>query len=88
MFSAFRSLRRPAKTLLASIGLLAAELVLIGVPGPCGLPGVLDALFAGHRGAEDLTAYVIDVAAVSGIILSAGWWGASFVVRRVRRESE
>lgn len=68
--------------------LLAAELVLIGVPGPCEIPGVLDRLFTGHREGEDWTAYVIVMVAISGIVLSAGWWCASFVVRRMRRESD
>jgi hypothetical protein len=88
MFSAIRGLRRPAKTFVASIGLLVAELILIGLPGPCGMPGVLDRLFIGHRGAEDWTAYVIVMVAISGIVLSAGWWCASFFVQWMRRETD
>jgi hypothetical protein len=88
MFSAVRGLRRPAKMLLASIGLLAADLILIGVPGPCGIPGGLDQLFVGHREVEGWTAFVIVLVAISGIMVSVVWWGVSFVLRRTRTERE
>jgi hypothetical protein len=77
------SLKLPVKTFLVFTVLGTLELVLIGIPGPCGMSGVLDSAFTEHRAIEEWLAYVVVLTAVVGALLSVVWWISAAVVRRM-----
>jgi hypothetical protein len=83
MPSAALSLKLPVKTFLAFTALGVLELVLIGLPGPCGMPGVLDSAFDSHREVEFWLASAMMLTAVVGALLSIVWWISATVVRRI-----
>lgn len=82
------SLKRPAKCFLAFACLGIAEMVLIGIPGPCGMPGALDSLFRGSRDFEDWLAYAIILFSLAGGLISAVWWISSLVVRQITTKTD
>jgi hypothetical protein len=84
MPSAAVSLKLPVKMLLVSIGLGLAELILIGLPGPCGMPGVLDGLFTGQREIEGWLGFVLILMALVGALFSTVWWISAVIVRRIQ----
>jgi hypothetical protein len=83
MQSRVLSSKLPAKTFFVFAGLGVLELVLIGLPGPCGMPGVLDSTFNGHREFEFGLAAAMMLTAVVGALLSVVWWISAAIVRRI-----
>jgi hypothetical protein len=77
---ALRNKKLPVKLLAVSIGLAVAEAILIGLPGPCGIPGVFDSLFSGHRALEAVLAFGTAIIVLLGMATGALWLISAFVV--------
>ena len=77
------SLKLPAKILAGFLCLETAELILIGMPGPCSFSGMLEPLFRGKVELEFWLAYIVAGIAFVGALLSTVWCVSVFVVQRL-----
>jgi hypothetical protein len=78
-------LRAPARILGGAAISLIAEFILVGIPGPCAFPGVLDKFLHDWLPFEFWFGYVWIVGSLLLIVLSLVWLFAAAVVRWLER---